>query len=199
MTDEETILAYGRAAQDYNDLTLDDETAPDRAAFLGALPEGDAPVLDWGAGPGHDAAAMMAAGIEVEATDATPAMVALCEAKGVAARCEPFDALDTSRRYRGIWANFSLLHADGGALPGLITSAAGTLVPGGILHVALKRGQGSARDKLGRRYVYLEVEDLDNLTQAAGLTRIGLRHGRSRGLDGQLADYIVYRSRKPDA
>ncbi|MEM8850680.1 MAG: class I SAM-dependent methyltransferase [Pseudomonadota bacterium] len=199
MSDDQTLRVYARAAQEYSDLSLAGETGPDRAAFLAALPPGDGPVLDWGAGPGHDAAAMIAAGVAAEATDASPEMVALCLGQGVPTRCEPFEALDPAPRYRGIWANFSLLHADAAALPGLIALAAGALRPGGVLHVALKRGQGTARDRLGRRYVYLEAADLDRLTAAVGLVRLSIRHGHSVGLDGRSAGYVVHLSRKPDA
>ncbi|MEM7491127.1 MAG: class I SAM-dependent methyltransferase [Pseudomonadota bacterium] len=199
MTDEETLRVYADQAERYAALALGDETAADRAAFLAALPPGDGPVLDWGAGPGQDAAAMIAEGVACEATDASPEMVALAAAKGVPARCEPFDALAPAPRYRGIWANFSLLHADPDALPGLIDRAAAALLPGGIFHVALKRGQGTRRDRLGRRYTYLEVEDLDRLTGAAGLARLALRSGESIGLDGAPAAYLVHLSRKSDA
>lgn len=199
MSDDETLRVYAERASEYAGLALGNETAEDRAAFLAALPPGDGPVLDWGAGPGQDAAHMIAAGIACEATDASPEMVALAQAQGVPARCEPFEALDAEGVYRGIWANFSLLHADPQTLPDLVRSAAGALVPGGILHIALKRGQGTKRDRLGRRYVYLEVDDLDRLTGQAGLERQALRTGETVGLDGAAAAFLVHLSRKPDA
>ncbi len=197
MSDDETLRVYAAMTVDYAALALGDETAADRAAFLGALPSGDGPVLDWGAGPGQDSAAMIAAGVGCEATDAVPEMVALAAASGVPARCEPFEALDPTPRYRGIWANFSLLHADPDTLPSLIGRAAAALVPGGLFHVAMKRGQGIRRDRLGRRYVYLEPADLDHLTAAAGLERLSLRLGETVGLEGSVAPFLVHLSRRP--
>ncbi|MEM7711477.1 MAG: class I SAM-dependent methyltransferase [Pseudomonadota bacterium] len=199
MTDDETLRVYAARADEYDSLTEGDQIAAHRAAFLAALPPGDEPVLDWGAGPGQDAAAMIAAGTTCEATDASPEMVALAQARDVPTRCEPFEALAPGARYRGVWANFSLLHADPDALPDLIHRAAGTLLPGGILHVAMKRGAGTARDGLGRRYTYLEADDLDRLTAAAGLECLSVRHGQTVGLDGQPAGYVIHLSRAPDA
>ncbi|GIT93690.1 hypothetical protein JANAI62_03130 [Jannaschia pagri] len=194
MTDAETIAVYAAKACDYE--AMGQDTDPDRATFLAALPDGDGPILDWGCGPGHDAQAFAAAGATVEATDATAEMVALARQKGVDARQEVFADLPTDPRYRGIWANFSLLHADEVEVPGLVERAAQALCPGGVLHVAMKRGAGMQRDALGRRYTYVEASDLDRMTGAAGLTPFSRREGKAMGLDGHAAGYIVHLSRK---
>ncbi|MEL6586170.1 MAG: class I SAM-dependent methyltransferase [Pseudomonadota bacterium] len=197
MSDDETLRVYEARAQDY--AAMGQDTDEDRAPFVAALPPGTGPVLDWGCGPGHDAAAFAALGLAVEATDATAAMVDLARAKGVAARQEMFEALNPAPRYRGIWANFSLLHAAPGSLPDLIALAAGALLPGGVLHVGMKRGQGAARDTIGRHYIYVEGADLDRLTAAHGLTRLSLRHGHAKGMDGRPAGYVIHLSRKAHA
>ncbi|CTQ50044.1 class I SAM-dependent methyltransferase [Jannaschia donghaensis] len=194
MSDARTVAVYAARALEYDAMAQD--TITDRRAFVAALPAGDGPILDWGCGPGHDAAAFAAAGLWVEATDATPAMVDLAAKKGVTARCESFEALPETSRMRGIWANFSLLHAEAAALPGLIARAAFALVPGGVLHLGMKRGTGTARDDLDRRYAYVEAKDLDRITVRAGLSRVGLRHGRGAGLSGRDDDYIIHLSRK---
>ena len=199
MTDARTLEVYARAVDAYDRLTGEAGHSGDLDAFLSALPEGPGPVLDWGAGPGRDAARMIAAGIDCEAVDAAPAMVERARARGVPARCETFDRLDARSRYRGIWTSFALLHAEAEALPGLIARAAHALVPGGVLHLGMKRGRRSARDALGRRYVYVEADDLDTFTRRAGLVVLSLRHGRSRGLDGRPADHLIHLSRRPHA
>jgi SAM-dependent methyltransferase len=193
LSDRATLGVYAARAREYD--ALDPGSGPDRAAFLAALPAGDGPILDWGCGPGHDAAAFAAADCRVEATDATEEMVALARSRGVDARVETFATLAPGPRYRGIWANFSLLHADGPDLPGLIGRAAEALLPGGVLHLGMKRGSGTRRDRLGRRYSYVEAEDLDRMTAAAGLGRIGLRFGEAVGLDGRSAAYVIHLSR----
>jgi SAM-dependent methyltransferase len=198
VTDPETVRVYGRQAAAYADLSAEDHMARDRAALLEALPPGDGPVLDWGCGPGQEAARFAAAGVACEATDASAEMVARAIERGVAARCEPFEALPAIPVYRGIWASFSLLHAAPEALPTLIRRAGEALLPRGVLHLAMKRGQGTARDRLGRLYTYVEAADLDRMTAAAGLSRLALRHGEGRGLDGSLAGFVVHLSRKAD-
>ncbi|MEM9798474.1 MAG: class I SAM-dependent methyltransferase [Pseudomonadota bacterium] len=197
--DRETLDCYAEQARDYARITGGDFSAADLDRFVAALPAGDGPVLDWGAGPGHDAARLIAHGLDCEASDASPEMVALMAEKGVSGRCETFDALEPVPRYRGIWANFSLLHAEEGALAGLIERAADALLPKGVLHLGMKRGQGTRRDSLGRRYVYVEAADLDRMTGQAGLERIALAHGRSVGLSGEVADHVIHVSRKRDA
>ncbi|WP_371156863.1 class I SAM-dependent methyltransferase [Jannaschia sp. 2305UL9-9] len=195
MTDAQTLSVYADRANDY--AAMGQDTQQDWDTFVAALPPVDGPVLDWGCGPGHDAEAFAGMGLAVEATDATPEMVALACAKGVTARLETFDALDPAPRFRGIWANFSLLHASGADLPVLIRRAASALLPGGVLHLGMKRGQGTQRDSLGRRYTYVEAGDLDRLTAEAGLQSPTHRTGRGIGLSGHVAGYIIHRSVKP--
>lgn len=200
MSDAETLQVYAARAQDYTNLTkAGDQSEDDLAAFLAALPSGREPLLDWGAGPGHHAARMAMAGHQVVCTDATPEMVALQKARGLEARLEPFEALPRIPTYRGIWANFSLLHAEADALPHLIRRASDALHPNGVFHVGMKRGTGTARDELGRRYTYVEREDLDQMTATAGLTRLRWRHGSAAGLSGHAAGYVIHQSRKADA
>lgn len=195
MTDKQTLSVYAARAGDYAAMRQD--TNDDRAAFVAALPLGDGPVLDWGCGPGHDAAAFAALGLTVEATDATAEMVDLARTKGLAARQEVFEALDPAPRFRGIWANFSLLHAPAEDLPALIDRAASALLCGGVLHIGMKRGQGTQRDSLGRIYTYVEAADLDRLTKAAGLGVPAHRFGQGAGLSGSIEGYIIHRSVKP--
>lgn len=195
--DPETLACYARMAEDYQARLSPDTADADLLAFLDALPGGSAPVLDWGAGPGASAALMIARGVAAEATDASPEMVALAQKRGVPARQEVFEALVPGPRYRGVWANFSLLHADPEALPGLILRAAGTLLPGGVLHLGMKTGSGASRDTLGRRYAYVTEAALDAMTGAAGLTGISTRHGAGKGLAGTVDPYVIHLSRMP--
>jgi SAM-dependent methyltransferase len=198
VSDRRTLAAYAARVEAYDALQARDEAWADREAFLAALPPGTGPVLDWGCGPGRDAVAMRAAGAAVEATDASPGMAARARAAGLPCRVEPFEALPPAPpRFRGIWARFSLLHARAEALRGLVALAAGTLLPGGVLHLGMKRGAGSARDALGRRYAYVEAADLDRMTGAAGLRRLSVRTGEGEGLDGTRAPFVAHLSRRP--
>lgn len=189
--DAETLSVYDRKASEYRDLTARSEIDPDLASFLGALPAGS-DVLDLGCGPGAAAAVMAAAGHHVTATDAAPEMVKLAaQHPGVTARHASFDDIDAQDAYDAIWANFSLLHAPREDMPRHLTALRRALRPGGLLHIGMKTGSGSARDALGRLYTYYSEDELAGLLRDAGFTPFSARHGKDTGLDGTVAPWVT--------
>lgn len=184
MTDRQTLDVYGASVDRYRQTVADDRQKPDRDAFVAALPRA-AGVLDFGCGPGFDAARMAEAGLKVEAWDASPEMAQAAAAEpGVTARCAPFGALDALAAYDGLWAAFSLLHAPRAELPGHFTAMHRALRPGGKLYIAMKLGEGSHRDPIGRLYTYVTEDELRGLLTAAGFTVTSARRGTGRGLAG---------------
>ncbi|MGP6086965.1 class I SAM-dependent DNA methyltransferase [Antarctobacter jejuensis] len=191
MTDRETIRIYDSRAEDYAQVTASDGPDATLSAFIAALPQGGR-VLDLGCGPGISSGHMAAAGLSVEAWDASEAMVALAATRaGVTARQASFDALDAEATYDGIWANFSLLHAPRGDMPRHLAAIARALKPGGLFHIGVKEGEGEKRDGLGRLYTYYTPASLTALLQDAGLTPGPYSHGTDKGLDGVVAPWIT--------
>lgn len=193
--DDETLRVYSQKADEYQKLTND---APDDdpllRAFLAALPA-QASVLDLGCGPGHFAAAIARQGHAVTATDAVPEMVAKAKAHpGVSALVASFADIAGDKIYDGIWANFSLLHADRSDMPRHLTALHTALKPGGIFHIALKSGKDSKRDSLGRLYTYYTEDELSGLLVQAGFTVTDRADGADKGLDGALAPWIALRA-----
>lgn len=195
-TDDETLAFYDRAAGDYADTFAGDDPAdPDLRAFLDDLPRG-ARVLDLGCGPGQHAAAMIAAGFDVDAVDASAGMVAEAKARfGVDARQATFAALDATAEYDGVWANFSLLHAPRAEMPAHIARIARALRPGGVLHLGVKEGAGEKRDHLGRLYTFHAEDELRGWLTDAGFTVTALRHGKGKGMAGTVDPFIILRAR----
>jgi SAM-dependent methyltransferase len=190
MIDPETIRIYDARAADYARMTGSDVPDATLAGFIAALPEQGA-VLDLGCGPGRAAARMAAAGLVVEAWDASAAMVALAaDHAGVTARQADFEALTGQAVYDGIWANFSLLHAPRDAMPRHLAAIHRALRPGGLFHVGLKSGSGSRRDALGRLYTYYTEDALSGLLRDAGLVPGRFNRGEDVGLDGVSAPWI---------
>ncbi len=188
--DAETLKTYGTLAGQYAQTNADRDD-PLLTAFTKRLKNG-AQVLDLGCGPGKEAALMAAAGMLVDAVDASPEMVALANAhKGVSARIASFDQITGTDIYDGIWANFSLLHAPRAAMPGHLAALKQALKPGGVLHIALKLGEGTHRDRLGRAYTYYAENELSGLLQKAGFTPLSDAFGSGSGLDGQIFDWIA--------
>jgi SAM-dependent methyltransferase len=193
--DPETLAAYGRGAAEYARFVEEMPEDPLLERFIAAMPEG-ACVLDLGCGPGGAAARMAASGLKVTATDAAPEMVEMAaKLPGVSAHVATFDEIEGDGDYHGIWANFSLLHASHETLPRYIAALHRALKPGGLFHIAMKRGDGAKRDRLGRQYIYVSNDGLDRLLRDANFTPEHVVEGRDKGLAGKLEPWIAVQAR----
>lgn len=192
MSDPETLKVYAAQSAQYaafsNDVLARD---PLLAAFIARVPQG-ADVLDLGCGPGAAAAVMAAAGCRVHATDAVPEMIALAaQHAGVRAEVRRFEDITGTALYDGIWANYSLLHAPRADLPRILRNLHSALRPNGAFHIAMKLGNTTARDAIGRQYTYVSEAELRGLLADAGFTITQMTTGRDKGLDGTYADWIA--------
>jgi SAM-dependent methyltransferase len=192
MTDKETLRVYDAKAADYAKLIgSDTKENPYLERFIARLPTGGR-VLDLGCGPGLAATRMANAGLQVDAMDGSAEMVAMAaQHDGVTAWQATFDQITGTDIYDGIWANFCLLHASKEAMPHHLAAMVTALKPGGAFHIGMKLGSGSQRDAIGRLYSYYSEPELIALLGAAGLTAGETDHGRTVGLDGTEADWIV--------
>jgi hypothetical protein len=140
---------------------------------------------------------MAAAGHSVLATDASAEMIRIAEGlPGVVTRQESFDDIAGDAIYDGVWANFSLLHADRSDIPRHLADIARALKPGGLFHIGMKLGSGMARDGIGRRYTYVSEDELRGLLQKAGLTPLRRWDGVDPGLAGTHDPWIAMQARK---
>ena len=192
MTDKETLRVYDAKAAEYAKLIKrENNDDPHLDRFINKLPTGGR-VLDLGCGPGISAACMANAGLQVDAIDGSAEMIAMAtQHQGVTAWQATFDEITGTNIYDGIWANFCLLHASKEAVPQHLAALVTALKLGGAFHIAMKLGSGSQRDTIGRLYNYYSEPELTNLLVAAGLTVAETAHGRTIGLDGTEADWIV--------
>lgn len=191
MRDEETLDVYDARAGDYAKFTTQSTPDTQLTAFLGAVPN-RARLWDLGCGPGRSAMLMAQAGHDVLATDASAAMVELAaKIPGITVRQESFEQIQGEAIYDGIFANFSLLHADGPDLPGHIQAIARALKPEGVFHIGMKMGTGTKRDGIGRRYTYVTDASLTALLEDASLTPTQRWFGSEPGLDGVVAPFII--------
>lgn len=192
MSDAETLAVYAAQSARYAEVTKDGIARdPMLAAFIAGLPQGGH-VLDIGCGPGIAAALMAEARLAVTATDAVPEMVDLAaHDPRVHALVQTFDQITGTDIYDGIWANFSLLHAERSALPRILRALHTALRCGGSFHVAMKLGDDSKRDAIGRQYTYVTEAELRALLADAGFTATKKTIGCDMGLDGTYADWIA--------
>ena len=146
--------------------TRDVDMSHIRHRFCAALPapDGRLPrILDAGSGSGRDARAFALLGYDVEAFDASPAMVAATRSHaGVATRRMRFEEFVWDHPFEGIWACASLLHVAEQTLPQVIDRLAAALTPGGVLYVSFKLGAGERRQD-GRRFTDMNVDSLSTL------------------------------------
>jgi len=191
MADQKTIETYNATADDY--VKLVSRTSPDRdlRRFIDAIPKGGL-VLDWGCGPGNSAAMMQAAGLVVEAVDASEKMVELARTKyGLNVKQATFDELDAKARYDGLWANFSLLHAPKTDMPHHLQAAHTALKKDGYFHIGMKLGTGEIRDRLARMYTYYEEDELKALLENAGFAIATTRKDAMEGMTGDVEPFII--------
>lgn len=196
MVDAKTIATYDARAGDYVKLTQ--QSVPDAAlqSFIDMMPTG-ARVLDLGCGPAMASVHMRRAGLVPDPVDASPGMVALAnETHDINARLSTFDDINVVEFYDGIWANFSLLHAPRGDLPGHLAALFRALKSGGIFHIGMKTGEGSARDGIDRLYTYVTVAELADLLHAAGFRVLHTTEGAERGLAGTIDPFVIMQARK---
>lgn len=196
MSDAETLSVYAAQAAKYAAL-MEAETQASAMLqrFITGVAEGGR-VLDLGSGPGAFAGQMAAAGLRAEAWDPVPEMVEMAgQFEGVTARQAGFDDLTGTDIYDGIWANFAMLHTPRAAWPVQLGAIATALRPGGLFHIGTKLGSGEKRDGIGRLYTYVTEAELLDLLTLAGMTPEFTDRGRSEGLDGVMADWIVVQAR----
>lgn len=140
-------------------------------------------VLEIGSGGGRDAAALEERGVRVRRTDVTPGFVALLRAAGHEADLlDPLidDLSSPDGLYDAVWANASLLHVARADLPTVMRRLAGVTREEGVLHLALKQGDGDGWSTHGsvplpRRFTYWQPEPLTVILEAAGWSVEGLR------------------------
>jgi SAM-dependent methyltransferase len=192
--DERTIAVYDERAEDYLQM-LAASKDPRLSEFMDRLPV-DARVLDLGCGPGYHAAAMQGAGFRVVASDASSAMVELAARHdGVEVRHQSFEELLDIGAFDGIWANFSLLHAERSEFAANLRRIADAMRPGGLLHLGMKTGSGERRDSLGRLYAFYTVEELRQLLSEAGFAVEHEMTGEGAGLSGETAPWVTLLAR----
>jgi len=191
MTDPRTIDAYNDRSEEYEKKFDNDAPGPHLLAFMNMLPKGGS-VLDLGCGTGGSCAHMVNSGFDVTGMDASKEMLKIAETKTEAKFIHAtFDELNTTSFFDGIWANFSLLHAERSDLPKHLKSIHRALKPEGVFHIGMKTGDGSARDKIDRFYTYYTEAELLETLENAGFHDFQVKHGESPGLAGKVEPWMI--------
>ncbi len=160
-----TLKYYQDNAQTFFDGTVNVDMSSLYETFTTHLAPG-ARVLDAGCGSGRDAKAFKEMGYQVEAFDASPAMVELArEHTGLPVQRMTFADVDWKEEFDGIWCCASLLHVPAVELPGVMRRLAEALKPGGVWYVSFKYGDGE-REVDGRRFTDMDEVKLRGMLGA---------------------------------
>ena len=130
-------LAAMAAAYDARASRREEAGEPDwrddiRSDFVGRLPEGGR-VLEIGAGVGYTSKWFLDQGIDIVATDLSPANIELCRAKGVPAHVrEMADLGFGDRSFAGVWAASCLMHVPTADVDAVLTEVERVLAGGGL-------------------------------------------------------------------
>ncbi|WP_159340158.1 MULTISPECIES: class I SAM-dependent methyltransferase [Leclercia] len=157
-----TLKYYQDNAQTFFDGTVNVDMSSLYETFTKHLAPG-ARVLDAGCGSGRDAKAFLEMGYQVEAFDASSAMVELArEYTGLPVQLMTFAEVDWKEEFDGIWCCASLLHVPAVELPDVMRKLADALKPGGVWYVSFKYGDGE-REVDGRRFTDMDEVGLQAL------------------------------------
>ena len=191
MTDQKTIGVYNRQVERYLKMVDGLKEDPILMCFIDRFKASDC-ILDLGCGPAHAAAVMRSKGLLVDPVDAAAEMVKLANEKfTINARQANFSDIDATDLYHGVWANFSLLHAHTKDLGFILLALHRALKPKGFLHLGMKLGQGSQRDRYGRYYAYYSQAELEDHVNNAGFTVKKIDLGTAEGMAGDMEPWIA--------
>jgi SAM-dependent methyltransferase len=188
--DTKTLQVYEAQSSDYLENVIKEHPSKTLKYFEANLPE-KSYVLDYGCGPGLSAEYLANLGHNVTAFDASQNMIELVpEHKKIRSYQATFDTFSDNKIFDGIWASFSLLHAERRDFPRLFASIKRAIKPNGLFSIGLKLGAGEKRDELGRRYTYVSQNELDQLLKNSGFNVFNHILGKDIGLDGVMSKWV---------
>lgn len=169
-----TVGAYERDARSY--AAARPEVSAEMMEFLQRFVDRiahDGPILEIGSGPGFEAARLRTWGLDVRTSDISPAFVAMLRGKGFDAAVLDPARDDLGGPYAGVLALACLLHVPRADLGAVLTRLRDATVPGGVLAVTLKAGDGEGWSTHGavrspRWFTYWRSEPLRQVLFEAG-------------------------------
>ena len=155
---------YTKHAEQYVKTTVEVDMSAQYAIFLPHLQPGSS-ILDAGCGSGRDSLAFKHKGFDVQAFDASEAMVeATREHAQIPVRKLTFQEMDYDQEFDGIWACASLLHVPKQELGKVFSLLAKALKPKGFLYCSFKNREESF-EKNGRVFTCFTPDSMQEFIQ----------------------------------
>ncbi|HEY4319119.1 MAG TPA: class I SAM-dependent methyltransferase [Herbaspirillum sp.] len=208
-----TLAHYSARAADFREGTRDHDVSQNIAALLRALgvdAEANAgagagrsaalTILDFGCGPGRDLLTFCRLGHRAIGLDGTPEFVEMARRdSGCEVWQQDFLQLDLPPAFfDGIYANASLFHVPGLALPRVLGDLHTCLKPGGALFCSNPRGDNQEGWNRGRYGAYHDLAAWQALMTDAGFTEIE-HYYRPAGLPREQQPWLASVWRKEPA
>jgi len=170
-----TLDYYERNAVGFREGTRDHDVSQNIAALLRSM-RGAPPytILDFGCGPGRDLEAFSRQGHVAVGLDGSRQFVEMARAdSGCEVWEQDFLHLDLPAAFfDGVYANASLFHVPGRALPRVLRELHATLKPGGVLFSSNPRGHDEEGWNNGRYGRYHDWRSWRAVVTAAGFAEI---------------------------
>lgn len=183
-SDRATIAFYDANARDYADASHEMRDEKQLARFTELIRE-NGTVCDLGSGNGWASAALRDAGFEVRPIDGSAGLAAEAKARfDLDVTVMPFEDFDARDAYDGIWAAWSLHHAQRASFPPLLARVVGALRDDGVLYLAMKGGSGEKRDSLDRLYAYYTADELKAALAENAMDVLDCQTFDGNGFDG---------------
>lgn len=196
---QRTLAHYERTAEQFFAGTIDHDVSQNIEALLRAI-AAPAPlrILDLGCGPGRDLKAFTELGHEAIGVDGCPRFAQMARAwSGCAVWQQDFLALDLPAGYfEGIYANASLFHVPGAALPAVLRTLCDALKPGGVLFSSNPRGHNEEGWNGPRYGSYYDYPTWERRLTAAGFLAVE-HYYRPPGLPREQQPWLASVWRKP--
>jgi SAM-dependent methyltransferase len=196
-----TLDQYNHSANQFRAGTRDHDVSQNIDALLRNI-QGTPPyrILDLGCGPGRDLKTFTQLGHIATGLDGSESFVAMARAdSGCEVWHQNFLDLDLpTEHFDGVFANASLFHVPGAALPRVLAQLYHTLKPGGVLFSSNPRGQNQEGWNAGRYGVYHDLDAWRAVVTAAGFLELE-HYYRPKGLPREQQPWLASVWRRPAA
>jgi SAM-dependent methyltransferase len=188
-----TLDHYRKSAEGFRAGTQDHDVSQNIQALLRHI-TAEAPyrILDFGCGPGRDLKAFTALGHTAIGLDGAEPFVDMARAdSGCEVWLQDFLALDLPpEHFDGIYANASLFHVPGAALPRVLQQLHAALKPGGVLFSSNPRGDNREGWNGDRYGAYYDWPTWRALVTSAGFTELE-HYYRPQGLPREQQPWLA--------
>lgn len=188
-----TLDHYRKSAEGFRAGTQDHDVSQNIQALLRHITaDASYRILDFGCGPGRDLKAFTALGHTAIGLDGAEPFVDMARAdSGCEVWLQDFLALDLPPlHFDGIFANASLFHVPGAALPRVLRQLHAALKPGGVLFSSNPRGDNREGWNGDRYGAYYDWPTWRALVTSAGFTELE-HYYRPQGLPREQQPWLA--------